>query len=277
MSDFGACKGCGRVYSLTRLKACPRCGDTEINIIEEVRIPSTAKRDLIYVIPETANESDLTNVIDSALPATTPCKNCGRDFRSDKLGSCPRCGYQDRISDSESNQSLNKFESGSESRCDSCSKSFPQAFDFCPSCGTKVKTSFEKQKVDRIVKPNIVETHIVKSQPQSIPLSEQRQAKNRRLKNLVVVTSSIFIILILGALVLKGISSGSPAPTRNDESVDSDQETSKNNSNSGYWKPFCITIEVPNPNYDGRVTDSRGSIQWPTIKTEQCSEVWVKE
>lgn len=190
MSDFGACKGCGRVYSLTRLKACPRCGDTESNVIEEVRIPTTVKKDLTYVRPETADESDLTNVLDSGLPATIPCKNCGRDFRSDKLGSCPRCGYQDQLSDFESNRSPNKFESGSEFRCVSCSETFSQDFDFCPSCGTKATTSFEKQKVDKIIKPNILETHIVKSQPQSIPLSEQRQSKNKRLKNLVVVTSS---------------------------------------------------------------------------------------
>ena len=243
MSDFGACKGCGRVYSLTRLKACPRCGDTETNIIEEVRIPTTVKKDLTYVVPETPDEFDLTNAIDRIIPIATPCKNCGRDFRSDKLSSCPRCGYQDQIPDSESNSSPNKFESGSEFRCDSCSKSFPQAFDFCPSCGTKVKISFEKQRVDKIVKPNIAETHIVKSQPQSIPLSEQRQDKNKKIKNLVVVTSSIFIILILGALVLKGISSGSPASTGNEESVDSNQGTVT-------IVKKCYNQWLPNPAYD---------------------------
>ena len=50
-----------------------------------------------------------------------------------------------------------------------------------------------------------------------------------------------------------------------------------NNSNSGYWTTSCITTEVANPNYDGRVTDSRGHIQWPTIKTQQCSKIWVKK
>ena len=52
---------------------------------------------------------------------------------------------------------------------------------------------------------------------------------------------------------------------------------SSDNSNNGYWTTNCINVEVPNPNYDGRPTDSRGHIQWPTIKTQQCSQVWVKK
>ena len=50
-----------------------------------------------------------------------------------------------------------------------------------------------------------------------------------------------------------------------------------NNSNKGYWTKNCVTTEVPNPLYDGTPTDSRGHIQWPTIKTQQCSQVWVQE
>jgi len=186
MSDFGECNGCGRVYSLTRLKACPRCGDTEINFVEEVRIPTTVKSDLTSLNPETADESDLTYVIHSELPVTTPCKNCGREFRSDKL-------------------------------------------DSCPSCGTKVRNS--------------IETRTVKNQPHSVSVSEQRLVKETKVKNLVLAISSILIILILGALVLKGISSGSPAPIVNDENVDSNQ------GNVTIVKR-CYTQWLPNPAYD---------------------------
>ena len=186
MSNFGECNGCGRVYSLTRLKACPRCGDTEINFVEEVRIPTTVKSDLTSLNPETADESDLTYVIHSELPVTTPCKNCGREFRSDKL-------------------------------------------DGCPSCGTKVRNS--------------IETRTVKNQPHSVSISEQRHVKETKVKNLVLAISSILIILILGALVLKGISSGSPAPIVNDENVDSNQ------GNVTIVKR-CYTQWLPNPAYD---------------------------
>lgn len=43
----------------------------------------------------------------------------------------------------------------------------------------------------------------------------------------------------------------------------------------GHFEAVCQTIEIPNPNYDGRPTDSRGHIQWPTIRTQQCSQVWI--
>jgi uncharacterized OB-fold protein len=200
MSDFGECKGCGRVYSLTRLKACPRCGDTEINFVEEVRIPTTVKNDLTSLNPETADESDLTNVIHSELPITTPCKNCGREFRSDKL-------------------------------------------DSCPSCGTKVRNS--------------IETRTVKNQPHSVSISEQRrvkETKDKKFKSLVIATSSIFIILILGALLLKGISSGSPAPIRNEENVDSNQGTVT-------IVKKCYTQWLPNPAYDP--TDIMSNKEYP--------------
>jgi len=52
---------------------------------------------------------------------------------------------------------------------------------------------------------------------------------------------------------------------------------SSNDSNNGYWTTNCVTTEVPNPLYDGTPTDSRGHIQWPTVKTQQCSQVWVKQ
>lgn len=57
---------------------------------------------------------------------------------------------------------------------------------------------------------------------------------------------------------------------------DSNNESS-NESNNGYWTTNCVTTEVPNPLYDGTPTDSRGHIQWPTIKTQQCSQVWVQK
>lgn len=50
-----------------------------------------------------------------------------------------------------------------------------------------------------------------------------------------------------------------------------------NDTNNGYWTTNCVTTEVPNPLYDGTPTDSRGRIQWPTIKTQQCSQVWVQK
>jgi hypothetical protein len=51
----------------------------------------------------------------------------------------------------------------------------------------------------------------------------------------------------------------------------------KKSTSGGYWTTSCITTEVPNPNYDGRPTDSRGHIQWPTIKTQQCSQIWIQK
>lgn len=50
-----------------------------------------------------------------------------------------------------------------------------------------------------------------------------------------------------------------------------------NKSNNGYWTTNCVTTEAPNPLYDGTPTDSRGHIQWPTIKTQKCSQVWVEK
>jgi hypothetical protein len=52
---------------------------------------------------------------------------------------------------------------------------------------------------------------------------------------------------------------------------------SNNDSNNGYWTTNCVTTEVPNPLYDGTPTDSRGQIQWPTIKSQKCSQVWVQK
>ena len=243
MSDFGACKGCGRVYSLTRLKACPRCGDIETNSIEEVRIPTTIKNDLTFVLPESADKSDLITAVDKILPITTPCKNCGRDFRSDKLESCPRCGHQSHMSPPESTSSSDTFQSGPESRCTSCNKSFPQAFEFCPSCGTALRTSSERQISDKQVLKSNLEARMFEREHQSIPLSEQRQTKNKKVKNLIVVISSISIFLILGALIVNGMSPGSPAPTKNGDSVESDQGTSK-------IVRKCYDEVLPNPAYD---------------------------
>jgi hypothetical protein len=100
-----------------------------------------------------------------------------------------------------------------------------------------------QQIPDKFVMPTKVETHIVKTEPRSTLLSEQRKANSKKVKNLAVLISSIFIILIFGALVLKGISSGSPTPTRNDESVDSNQGTSK-------IVKKCYSQWLPNPAYD---------------------------
>ena len=243
MSDFGACKGCGRVYSLTRLKACPRCGVAETNSIEEVRIPNTTKRDFIFIRPEIVNESDLANSIDKILPATTSCKNCGRDYRSDKLDSCPRCRHQEQFSPPASSSSSNQFKLGPEFRCAFCNKISPQAFDFCPSCGAKLNTSTEELILGKFEVPPSSETLLAKTQSQSSPLSVQRQAKNTKVKNLVVAGSGIFIVLLLGALVLKGISSGSPAQPGNDENVDSNKGTSK-------IIKKCYDEWLPNPAYD---------------------------
>jgi rRNA maturation endonuclease Nob1 len=208
VTDFGACKSCGRVYSLTRLKACPRCGDVETASIEEVRIPPTTRKDFSYSIPKIEYESSDTDLINNLLPTTTPCENCGRDFRSDKLSSCPRCGHQQRISDPESSSISNKSKSGSEFRCALCNKTFSQTFDFCPSCGARVQISAEQQIVEKFVMPLKVEPNLVKSQSQSIPLSEQRQAKNRKLRSTIFSTLGVFTLLIFAVLIFKNISSG---------------------------------------------------------------------
>jgi hypothetical protein len=53
------------------------------------------------------------------------------------------------------------------------------------------------------------------------------------------------------------------------------EATPQNTQAAGHFETICTTTEVPNPNYDGRVTDDRGVIQWPTITTRQCNQVWV--
>jgi hypothetical protein len=48
-----------------------------------------------------------------------------------------------------------------------------------------------------------------------------------------------------------------------------------NNSNDGYWTTKCATVEFPNPNYDARKGFS-AVVNEPTVRTQQCSQVWVK-
>jgi hypothetical protein len=53
------------------------------------------------------------------------------------------------------------------------------------------------------------------------------------------------------------------------------QNTSSNQDN-GYWKNNCTYVDVPNPNYDAR----KGFSAWvnePTIRTQQCSQIWVND
>ena len=49
-----------------------------------------------------------------------------------------------------------------------------------------------------------------------------------------------------------------------------------NNSNDGYWTTKCATVEFPNPNYDARKGFS-AVVNEPTVRTQQCSQVWVQE
>lgn len=53
-------------------------------------------------------------------------------------------------------------------------------------------------------------------------------------------------------------------------------ESSSNNSNNGYWTTNCIQVEVPNPNYNASKGFS-AVVNEPTIRTQQCSQVWVQE
>lgn len=56
---------------------------------------------------------------------------------------------------------------------------------------------------------------------------------------------------------------------------DSNNETS-NDSNNGYWTTNCVNVEVPNPNYNASKGFS-AFVNEPTIRTRQCSQVWVRE
>lgn len=52
--------------------------------------------------------------------------------------------------------------------------------------------------------------------------------------------------------------------------------SSTKTSNSGYWTTQCVTNEVANPSYD----PSKGFsaiVNEPTIRTQQCSQVWVNK
>ena len=228
MSDFGACKSCGRVYSLARLKACPRCGDVDTSAIQEVRIPTTVKRDLSYTKPVPASESDAASEINRVLPSTTSCRNCGRDFRSDKLKKCPRCGYQEQITPPIQVANSSQLKSGQETKCAFCNNLFSQTFDFCPNCGSKVKISTGQQIVEEFVMPLKLETNLVKSQAQLMPLSERRQAKNNKEKNLVVSIISILVLLIIAIFFFKSLSLG------NSNNNQSSNNESNNNQSISY-------------------------------------------
>lgn len=51
---------------------------------------------------------------------------------------------------------------------------------------------------------------------------------------------------------------------------------SSNNSNNGYWTTNCVDVEVPNPNYNASKGFS-AFVNEPTIRTRQCSQVWVQK
>jgi hypothetical protein len=48
------------------------------------------------------------------------------------------------------------------------------------------------------------------------------------------------------------------------------------NSSNGYWTTKCATVEYPNPNYDARRGFS-AVVNEPTVRTQECSQVWVQE
>lgn len=52
-------------------------------------------------------------------------------------------------------------------------------------------------------------------------------------------------------------------------------DDASNNSSNGYWTTNCINVEVPNPNYDASKGYS-AVVNEPTIRTQQCSQVWVE-
>ena len=56
---------------------------------------------------------------------------------------------------------------------------------------------------------------------------------------------------------------------------DSSNESS-NDSNNGYWTTNCVNVEVPNPNYNASKGFS-AFVNEPTIRTRQCSQVWVEK
>lgn len=63
--------------------------------------------------------------------------------------------------------------------------------------------------------------------------------------------------------------------TGDDTNNDSGEDTS-NNSNNGYWTTNCVNVEVPNPNYNASKGFS-AVVNEPTIRTQQCSQVWVQK
>lgn len=52
-------------------------------------------------------------------------------------------------------------------------------------------------------------------------------------------------------------------------------EVEENNSNDGYWATNCVTVEKPNPNYNPYKGFS-AVVNEPTIRTQECSQVWVQ-
>ena len=53
-------------------------------------------------------------------------------------------------------------------------------------------------------------------------------------------------------------------------------EDTTNNSNDGYWTTNCINVEIPNPNYNASKGFS-AVVNEPTIRTQQCSQIWVEK
>ena len=229
MTDFGACKSCGRVYPLTRLKACPRCGDVETASIEEVRIPPTTRSDLSYAKPVVTSKRDIVGAINRILPTTTSCNNCGRDFRSDKLDRCPRCGNQEQILPTLQNVNsieINRYE---ENKCSSCKKTFPLSFDFCPGCGQKTNAPRVEIR-EQMELPPKVETYSVSIPAESMSLSAQRRAKTRKSRSIVFSTLGAITLLIVVVLIAKSFSSGSYNPSNEGGNIGSDSKHSSSYS-----------------------------------------------
>jgi hypothetical protein len=59
-----------------------------------------------------------------------------------------------------------------------------------------------------------------------------------------------------------------------DYSLSPTKNTAANSQNKGHWVTSCRTTEVANPNYNASKGYS-AIVNEPTIRTQQCSQVWV--
>ena len=240
MTDFGACKSCGRIYSLTRLKACPRCGDIETLTVEEVQIPTIRRQDPSFVKPEIETESTNAYEPNKPIPVTIPCKNCGRGFRADKLKNCPKCGYPDQVLDNLENPSSKISTKNTKNSCASCGKKLPKTYDYCPGCGSKANSPTVEIK-EWVAPPSKVEPDFSKSQAETMPLHLLRQTKSGNVNSLVFKVIGILALLILAILLFSAIGSTNSTPSGgNDDTVEPKVR----------WETRCDPQWLPNPNYD---------------------------